>query len=58
VGTFAFTLDQPAQALTLRLSCDGMALASNRYRLASHLTGPSPLHSRVIRWAADRLVGG
>jgi beta-mannosidase len=58
VGAFAFTLDQPAQSLTLRLSCDGAALAANRYRLASHLTGPSPLRSRVIRWAADRLVGG
>jgi beta-mannosidase len=57
VGAFEFTLEQPAQALMLRLSCDGAALASNRYRLASHLTGPSPLHSRLIRWAADRLVG-
>jgi beta-mannosidase len=58
VGEFAFVLEQPAQQLTLRLSCNGAALASNRYQLASHLTGPSPLRRRLIRWLADRLVAG
>ena len=56
VGAFEFTLEQPAQALTLRLSCGSETLASNRYRLASHLTGPPPLSSRLIRLVADRLI--
>ena len=58
VGAFAYTLEQPARVLTLRLSCDGEMLASNRYRLDAHLTGPPPLRSRLIRWVAARLLGG